>query len=106
MSYEAVANLSISESLHTFQLLNWKPGMVKVDDAGVSFYERGEVEPLSRAFSDIKSVSLTTHSLAPDEITLVMHDGLHWGIHTSDGTPLVEALRAHGVAREPSARTF
>ncbi|MGE0789029.1 MAG: hypothetical protein AB7S26_25375 [Sandaracinaceae bacterium] len=99
MSYQAAANVAFAEGpeVGLYRFHNWRPGTLTVDDAGISFHERGEDEPTTRGFSDIERVLIATHALVPDEVVLVMHDGARWGVSIGDGTPLVDALRAGGV---------
>lgn len=97
---ELPANLSISAG-PTYAFANFRPGVLRCDDDGLAFVERGSDAVESLASGDMASVSISTHLIGGDDVMVALRGGGAWSIKVKGGTQIVDALRALGVAVKP-----
>jgi hypothetical protein len=93
---ELAANLSISNDAAR-SVASWRPGVLRCDDDGLAFTERGKSELEQLATGDMASVAISTHLIGADDVVVALKNGGAWSIKVSGGEQLVDALRERGV---------
>lgn len=94
---EFPANLAISEGAAR-ALSVYRPGVVRCDDDGLAFVERGKDVVEAIATGDIVSVSISSHVIGADDLVVALKNGMTWQVRVQGGARIVDALRALGVA--------
>jgi hypothetical protein len=93
---EIAANLAVFEGT-TRALGNWRPGVLRVEDDGLAFLQRGSATPETISTGEIASVGITTHFIGADDVVIALHTGGSWSLKVSGGARIVEVLRERGI---------
>jgi hypothetical protein len=97
---ELDANVSITAGTAR-ALANFRPGVIRVDEDGLAFAERGTTELVAIATGDIASVSISAHAFGADDVVVALASGGAWSIKVKGGARIVDALRGRGVVVKP-----